>query len=1022
MGCSPSKRDEKIAPMEGKNKPNEEKEAKEHTDNQTPKSSTPPQTYTMIVNDRCPLIRVDASTEMKTLFMKGERFHYTLKYGYVSQRGYYPNALNKANQDSYAICENLLGDTNAHLFGIFDGHGEFGDYCSYFAATQIPAHLERELKEHYDGIKTFESLKMEEAYNKAFVEANRALHSSTIDDSLSGTTAITGVVVGDMLYVANVGDSRAIVGREENGKIVYSALSSDQTPYRKDERERIKKRGGKIMTLEQIEGNEPVHENWGAETGDTIDEDGDPPRIWDSSLERPGCAFTRSVGDLVAEQVGVCASPEITTYKLSPRDRYVIIASDGVFEFLTSQAVIDILMKFDDVLKGSKAVISESYRLWLTYDERTDDISMVVMTFSNFAAQVSNRANNIRADSLFNHVVVQESKPMRWMMGKGRVKRRTITENYNVDLIHETFDFEANSTPKSDVEMKRLAEMTASSFMFSKLSQKHKDMLYKVMQRRDVVAGELVIKEGDPGDEMYVVNSGQFTVFKRDENGVTQELLTYTTPGSAFGELSLMYGEPRGASVRAKTDGSLWALGRQAFRAIIMNRRHKGLLSLLRGLPMFRELPYTSLQRLGEMSTEDNHLEGEVIAQQGIEYPWEVVVVLTGEILLTSKDQDVSDSVKTVGTCFAKTEIGTTWISATAVGACCALFIPAAVFQEIVGLTPQQLSMSQVPVQRRPSLHETVKLDRVEDRDEYTLDAPLFAMGDYGYVGNFTNRSGEVHAIKVIGKERAVLAHKEYNMVNERMLLATLQGSCVFVPKVTASYQDERITMLVYDVSFMCDLAAAQQHGISDEAKRLCAACVYSAICGLHNKGIMHRFLNSSSIYVNMSGTPMLGDLRYVKPMDGGKTYTICGDPLYFAPEQIGQKGYDYAVDLWAFGVLLFDLYEDAPPFGDEDTDKTSLFSGISSYKNGDLTDKFNHSPPEARSLISALLQPDGHHRIGYKDPMEVKVASYFAGLDWANLEHTAKGIMGLPVTGDPSIVLNETELQPYASEAFSKF
>ena len=103
--------------------------------------------------------------------------------------------------------------------------------------------LEKELKENYEGIQTFAGAKMEEVYTKAFVEANKSLHASSVDDSLSGTTGITVVIVGDTAYIANVGDSRAIIAREDaEGKLVYNALSSDQTPYRKDERERIKRR------------------------------------------------------------------------------------------------------------------------------------------------------------------------------------------------------------------------------------------------------------------------------------------------------------------------------------------------------------------------------------------------------------------------------------------------------------------------------------------------------------------------------------------------------------------------------------------------------------------------------------------------------------------------------------------------------------------------------------------------------------------------------------------------------------
>jgi len=49
----------------------------------------------------------------------------------------------------------------------------------------------------------------------------------------------------------------------QDGRLVAKPLSNDQTPYRKDERERIKKTGARVLSMDQIEGLEPVHENWG---------------------------------------------------------------------------------------------------------------------------------------------------------------------------------------------------------------------------------------------------------------------------------------------------------------------------------------------------------------------------------------------------------------------------------------------------------------------------------------------------------------------------------------------------------------------------------------------------------------------------------------------------------------------------------------------------------------------------------------------------------------------------------------
>ena len=67
----------------------------------------------------------------------GDQFSYNLTYCVGSQRGYYPDSLHKANQDSFLVCEHLLAQENCFVFGIFDGHGTTGDECSYFCAQNV---------------------------------------------------------------------------------------------------------------------------------------------------------------------------------------------------------------------------------------------------------------------------------------------------------------------------------------------------------------------------------------------------------------------------------------------------------------------------------------------------------------------------------------------------------------------------------------------------------------------------------------------------------------------------------------------------------------------------------------------------------------------------------------------------------------------------------------------------------------------------------------------------------------------
>ena len=76
----------------------------------------------------------------------------------------------------------------------------------------------------------------ESALTSAFLEANRSLRASKVDDSLSGTTAITMLVRGASLCVSNVGDSRACLAEDTGRALAAINLSCDQTPFRCEQR------------------------------------------------------------------------------------------------------------------------------------------------------------------------------------------------------------------------------------------------------------------------------------------------------------------------------------------------------------------------------------------------------------------------------------------------------------------------------------------------------------------------------------------------------------------------------------------------------------------------------------------------------------------------------------------------------------------------------------------------------------------------------------------------------------------
>ena len=64
-----------------------------------------------------------------------------------------------------------------------------------------------------------------------------------------------------------------------------------------------------------------------------------PARVWMKGDNIPGLAMSRSAGDLIASQVGVSSQPDVTIHDLTPIDKFLILASDGLWEFLPNQAV-----------------------------------------------------------------------------------------------------------------------------------------------------------------------------------------------------------------------------------------------------------------------------------------------------------------------------------------------------------------------------------------------------------------------------------------------------------------------------------------------------------------------------------------------------------------------------------------------------------------------------------------------------------------------------------------------------------
>ena len=254
-------------------------------------------------------------------------------------------------------------------FLVLDGHGPNRHACAQFCLEELP----RSFEEAQGSV--------EERLIQASVKTNRALHKSKVESRDSGTTAVSLLVNDGLLYCSNVGDSRCILGRREGNTIKAIALSKDQTLYRQDERQRIEACGGRVLSIGQIEGSVPLDHVWKCDLGSEIDSDGDPPRLWRKDAFEPGTAFSRSLGDFTAQELGCSSEPEVQQHVIDSQDVCCVIATDGVWEFLTSQEVIDICVSCKTPKEACYKIVAESYKRWYEREERIDDIACCVLYF-----------------------------------------------------------------------------------------------------------------------------------------------------------------------------------------------------------------------------------------------------------------------------------------------------------------------------------------------------------------------------------------------------------------------------------------------------------------------------------------------------------------------------------------------------------------------------------------------------------------------------------------------------------------
>ncbi|CAG9329833.1 unnamed protein product [Blepharisma stoltei] len=284
-------------------------------------------------------------------------------FSHETQKGFIPGNPGKVNQDNFFEHPCVAGYNDLHLFGVCDGHGMFGGEVSGYVKKRLPEMLAKHPEIYSDPKKVIE---------KSVIEVNEELKRINIDVSFSGTTLIFVLIKGSVLYCANVGDSRALIARQVNdtGNTTTSGrhwmsivLSRDHKPDEKDESARIFQWGGRVESYQDENGN-PLG----------------PARVWLRNQDLPGLAMSRSLGDAVAASVGVICEPEILEFQMTPEDKFIVLGSDGVFEFISNEDIVKTAVPYwriNDSKGVCEALAKFAHDRWVTEEEVIDDITAV---------------------------------------------------------------------------------------------------------------------------------------------------------------------------------------------------------------------------------------------------------------------------------------------------------------------------------------------------------------------------------------------------------------------------------------------------------------------------------------------------------------------------------------------------------------------------------------------------------------------------------------------------------------------
>ncbi|XP_024959884.1 probable protein phosphatase 2C 66 isoform X2 [Cynara cardunculus var. scolymus] len=214
----------------------------------------------------------------------------------------------------------------------------------------------------------------------------------SIDCFCSGTTAVGLIKQDQDLIIGNVGDSRAVMAtRDEDNSLVAVQLTVDLKPNLPREAARIQQFKGRVFALQ----DEP-----------------EVSRVWLPNSDSPGLAMARAFGDFCLKDFGLISVPDVFYHRVTDRDEFVILATDGVWDVLSNKEAVDIVATAPGRSTAARALVDCATRAWkLKYPtSKTDDCAAVCLFLDQKPKGVEKEAKKQDIDVVNEEVKVMNTR------------------------------------------------------------------------------------------------------------------------------------------------------------------------------------------------------------------------------------------------------------------------------------------------------------------------------------------------------------------------------------------------------------------------------------------------------------------------------------------------------------------------------------------------------------------------------------------------------------------------------------